>query len=95
MRVAAFQRRRRNDGPGATVNKDDGDGKKGGSGRGRVTGRPATHKGRQHGRRRICVKTGGQPIGGGEKGPQIALRRLQFDIGPGLGTSARRRFWSF
>lgn len=33
----------------ATVNKDDGGGKKGGSGRGRNTGHPAAHKGGRKG----------------------------------------------
>ena len=56
----------------ATVNKDDGGGKRaGGSGRGKSTGHPAAHKGgRIGGARRPRDRR--KPIGGGEKGGRHA-----------------------
>ena len=53
----------------ATVNKDDGGGKRpGGSGRGKSTGHPAAHKGGRIRRRRRGREIAGESIGGCEKG---------------------------
>ncbi len=60
----------------ATVNKDDGGGKKSGSGRGAETGHPAAHKGRQARRRSF----GGAPCSGA----------LGFGQGGGYDAQAQR-----
>ena len=54
----------------ATVNKDDGGGKRaGGSGRGKSTGHPAAHKGGLERRGRLSRATRGKPIRRGRKKP--------------------------
>ncbi|AWN39803.1 plasmid stabilization protein [Methylobacterium durans] len=59
----------------ATVNKDDGGGKKaGGSGRGRETGRPAAHKGGATGGKASASRTAAERSASAKKGAETRKR---------------------
>src|SRR5260370_37557747 len=59
----------------ATVNKDDGGGKKeGGSGRGRSTGHPAAHRGGRLGGAASCARAALVPSPAGDKSPTARYR---------------------
>ena len=58
----------------ATVNKDDGGGKKSGSGRGKSTGNPAAHKGGEKGGKASSSRTAAERSASAKKGAATRKR---------------------
>jgi plasmid stabilization system protein ParE len=61
----------------ATVNKDDGGGKKSGSGRGKSTGHPAAHKGGEKGGKASASRTAEERSASARKGAATRKRNAE------------------
>ncbi len=61
----------------ATVNKDDGGGKKSGSGRGKDTGHPAAHKGGEKGGKAAASRTAAERSASAKKGAATRKRNAE------------------
>jgi hypothetical protein len=97
MRVAAFRKKRPSDGPGPPSTRTTAAARGRRIGTRQSDGPSRRAQRRQDGRLRICGKTGGQPIGGGQKGrshSQKKRRERRTQVSGGREPPASRRTWS-
>ena len=74
MKTAEFRKLKPSGGPGQLFNKDDGGGKKSGSGQGKSTGHPAAHKGGEKGGKASAARSFESKAAAAKKAASIRRR---------------------